>query len=342
MSFAITRGVTNKPFRVVIYGPEGIGKTSLAACFPEPLFSDTEGSTLRYDIRRIIPLPDTWELLIEHAQFVRDNPSICKTYVVDTADWAELKARKHICNKYKKTGIEDFGYGQGYTYVSEEVGKFLNILTEIFDKGINVVLTAHAAISKFEQPDAMGAYDRWELKMHKKVASQLKEWADMVLFCNYETYVVSQNNQMLKNKATGGKRVMYTCHTPSWDAKNRSGLPDKLPMEYASIRDVIEYSVKQEAKPEAKKPVPDERVVYDRNPEGVDHNYQGIPDELLKLMLTSEVAPEEIMYVVGQEGYFPQDMPIKDYPTDFVLGWIVAEWDTLLKRIRENREETPF
>lgn len=341
MSFSITRGVTNKPFRVVIYGPEGIGKTSLASCFPDPLFSDTEGSTLRYDIKRITPLPDTWKLLTEQAEYVRDHPDICKTYVVDTADWAEHKCRKHICDKYKKSGIEEFGYGQGYTYVSEEVGRFLNILTEIFDKGVNVVLTAHAAISKFEQPDAMGAYDRWELKMHKKVATQVKEWADMVLFCNYETYVISQDNQMLKNKATGGKRVMYTSHTPSWDAKNRSGLPAKLPMEYEAIKDVIEKANTETNAPAPVK-VPETRVVYDKEPDKVDANYQGIPDALLKLMLASNIAPEEVMYVVGQEGYFPQDMPIKDYPDDFIHGWIVAEWDALKQRIYENREGTPF
>ena len=342
MGFKIISGVVNAPYRVLIYGVEGIGKTSLAARFPDPVFSDTEGSTLRFNLRR--GTPGTWVELIEQAKHVRDTPNFCKTYVVDTADWAYDMACKHVCNKYRKSGIEDFGYGQGYSYVKEEFGKFINILDEITKGGVNVVLTAHAILSKVERPDAMGSYDHWELKMHKKVSTMLKEWVDLALFCDYETFVVSQNNQMLKNKATGGKRVMYTTHTPSWDAKNRDGLPEKIPMDYEQIRHIIERTYDQTApvieKPSV--PVPDERVVYDRNPEEVDPNYQGIPNELLKLMLTSKVAPEEIMYVVGQEGYFPQDMPIKDYPADFVLGWIVAEWGALVKRIKENREETPF
>ena len=339
MNFSISRGVENKPFRVVIYGPEGVGKTSLAAMFPNPLFSDTEGSTLRFDLPRITPMPDTWQLLIQQAEYVRDHPNICSTYVIDTADWAELKCRKHICDKYKKSGIEDFGYGQGYTYASEEFGRFLNILNEIFEKGIHIVLNAHAQITRFEQPDAMGAYDRWELKMHKRIATQVKEWADMVLFCNFETQVVSQSNEMLKKKAIGGKRVMYTSHTPSWDAKNRSNLPDKLPMDYESIRHIIE-PVNAAAVQTAE--YADERVVYDKDPEKIDINWQGIPDALVKLMLTSKVQPEDIMYVVGQEGYFPQDMPINDYPADFIGGWIIPEWQSLVARINENKEETPF
>lgn len=114
----------------------------------------------------------------------------------------------------------------------------LNRLSDLIDLGINVVITAHAAMRKFEQPDEMGAYDRWELKTQKKVAPLLKEWADMVLFANYKTLVVNVDNQGAakgKNKAQGGKRVMYTSHHPCWDAKNRHGLPEELPFEYAQI-----------------------------------------------------------------------------------------------------------
>ncbi len=81
--------------------------------------------------------------------------------------------------------------------------------------GINVVLTAHAKIVKFEQPDEMGAHDRWELKLGIKRLQKLltKEWADMVLFCNYKT--VSGCMTKVKFKGQGGKRVMYTTHHPA-------------------------------------------------------------------------------------------------------------------------------
>jgi hypothetical protein len=91
---------------------------------------------------------------------------------------------------------------------------------------------------KFEQPDEMGAYDRWEMKLTKKTAPMLKEWADMVLFCNYKTEVITDQNTKSK-KATGGRRVMYATHHPCWDAKNRFGPPDVLPLIYQSISNII-------------------------------------------------------------------------------------------------------
>lgn len=49
----ITSGKVVRPQKVVIYGAEGIGKSTLAAQFPNPLFIDTEGGTAQLDVRRI-------------------------------------------------------------------------------------------------------------------------------------------------------------------------------------------------------------------------------------------------------------------------------------------------
>lgn len=153
--------------KTVIYGPEGIGKSTFASKFPEPLFIDTEGSTRDMDVARMEE-PSSWTMLSEQIDYVKNNPDICKTLVIDTIDWAEQMCVEHVCAKHGKSGIEDFGYGNGYTYVKEEFGRFLNHLKDVIDVGINVVLTAHAQMRKFEQPDEMGAYDRWELKLGKK------------------------------------------------------------------------------------------------------------------------------------------------------------------------------
>lgn len=241
----ITRGKVQKAKKVVIYGPEGIGKSTFASRFPAPVFIDTEGSTNDMDVARL-PRPTSWNMLFEAIEYVKNNPGVCKTLVIDTVDWAELLCVEHICALHNKKGIEDFGYGNGYVYTKEEFGRFLNRLSDLIEVGTNVVLTAHAQLRKFEQPDEMGAYDRWELKLGKKTSSQtsplVKEWADMLLFANYKTYSIAVDKDGKKHKAQGGKRVMYTQHHPCWDAKNRFGLPDECGFEYEVIQPILEQN----------------------------------------------------------------------------------------------------
>ena len=239
----ITRGKIKKAKKAVIYGPEGIGKSTFASKFPEPVFIDTEGSTNDMDVARL-PRPTSWTMLMEEIDYIKKTPGVCKTLVIDTIDWAEQLCVEHVCAKHNKSGIEDFGYGNGYVYTKEEFGRFLNRLTDVIEAGINVVLTAHAQLRKFEQPDEMGAYDRWELKLGKKTQSQtsplVKEWADMLLFCNYKTHTVAVDDKGKKHKAQGGRRVMYTAHHPCWDAKNRYGLPEECELDYKIIQSIVE------------------------------------------------------------------------------------------------------
>lgn len=228
----ITKGKIETAKKVVIYGPEGIGKSTLASHFPDAVFIDTEGSTKELDVARY-PTPTSWhDIITDVKDTVKERP--CHTIVIDTADWAEQLCAKAVCEKLNVGGIEDVGYGKGYTYLAEMFGTFLKDCDELIKVGINVVFTAHAQMRKFEQPDEMGAYDRWEMKLNKKTAALLKEWADMVLFCNYKNTVITDQNTKSK-KATGGKRVMYSTHHPCWDAKNRYSLPDQMDMSFDHI-----------------------------------------------------------------------------------------------------------
>lgn len=260
-SSLISKGVKPTAKKVVIYGPEGIGKSTLAAAFPSPLFLDVEGGTKALDVDRIDDL-NSWSGLISILDMLITQHGHYETIVIDTADWAEKLCAAHICAASKKSGIEDFGYGKGFTYLKEEFAKMLETCDSLIDKGLHVVFTAHAAMRKFEQPDERGSYDRWEMKLSKFDAPMLKEWADMVLFCNYRTFTQRQENG--KYKVTGGERIMYTTHNPCWDAKNRYGLADELPMQYSQIAKAVDFKSCAQAPAPAPEPEPELPLICQR------------------------------------------------------------------------------
>ena len=331
MDFNITAGIVKKAVKTVIYGAEGIGKSTLAAQFPNPLFIDTEGSTSQLNVARL-PSPTSWEMLLNEIDFVREKRP-CGTLVIDTVDWAEQLCLADVCAKNQKSGIEDFGYGKGWEYEKESFGKFLNKLSEVINAGINVTLTAHANLRKFEQPDEMGSYDRWELKLGSKTTNKIspliKEWADIVLFCNYKTLVVQTDKEGKKHKAQGNKRVMYTQHHPCWDAKNRFGLPEEIPMEYAQIAHI--FGNPAPAVPVA--PAPEPAAVPEKPAEMREN---GIPKALADLMNASGITEEQICKACAMKGYFPENMPISDYPEDFVNGVLIGAWEQIVDFIKSD------
>lgn len=341
----ITRGIQARAQKVVLYGPEGIGKTTLAAQCPGPVFIDTEGGSNNFDVARY-PAPNCWQNLIQTVQYAMQHPANQQTLVIDTADWAEKLAVTAVCDRSGKTGIEDFGYGKGYTYLKEEFAKLLTYLDGVIDAGVHVVLTAHAALRKIEQPDEMGAYDHWELKLSKTVAPMVKEWADALLFCNYKTIVVQDSSG--KGKAQGGRRVIYTQHHPCWDAKNRHGLPPELPMEYAAIAPIFggpaASETPQPTAPPAPQPappapapaptVPAAQTAQSAPAGGISPALRQRYPALARLMEASGITPEEVQRVVGERGYFPPDMPVEQYPEDFVSAVLVAAWQDVAAMIR--------
>lgn len=357
----ITRGKIVKPKKVVIYGPEGIGKSTFASRFPTPVFIDTEGSTSTMDVARL-PKPTSWAFLMEEVRYIIKNPGECRTLVIDTADWAEQLCSADICGRYQKSGIEDFGYGKGYVFLQEDFGRLLNLLEDVISQGIHVVFTAHAKMRKFEQPDEMGAYDRWEMKLSKNVSPMVKEWADMVLFANYETHVIKVDG---KNKAQGGRRVIYTTHHSCWDAKNRFGLDDKLPFEYDSIAAVIEETASTSPMESQEEPlkksakVPDLPMNEPETPSGSGEQMElslkpekseastdlsldpRIPKKLKDLMEQYHVGEWDLQSVVEAKGYVPMDTPIWEYDNvnpGIVDGLLVASWDQVYAAVKEMRE----
>lgn len=364
----ITRGKIDKAKKTIVYGPEGIGKSTFGSRWPDPVFIDTEESTKEMDVARL-PVPTSWQMVLQEVEYVRDNPDVCKTLIIDTADKAQKLAIDEMCQEHQCKSVEDPGYGKGYVYVYEKFGKLLNLLDEVVERGIHVVVIAHAAMRKFEQPDELGSYDRWEMKLvsskNCNVSAMMREWADMVLFVNYKTHTVTEDKEGKKKKALGtGQRVMYTTHHSCWDAKNRYELPDEMPFDFSGIAHIFAKNEQKTAKNDKKQqktdtnqkmtPPPDEEVSPKNKekasekaakPEPVPSAGGGkeldvrIPKALRDLMAAKNVAEWQVQHVVAHRGYFPEDVPIWNYPQDFIDGCLVAAWDQVYGMIYEMTQK---
>ena len=364
----ISRGKVSGAQKVLIYAPEGYGKSTFASKAEDPLFIDTEGSTKMLDVARFDADMSDWDNILDAAQYVIDHPDCCKTLVIDTVDWAENACIHKLNERHKTANILTLDYGKGSQYVTAEFERLLTRLDYIIKKGINVIMTAHAAMRKQELPNEMGAFDRWELKLQsKQVKAMVKEWADLVLFGNYKTYVVEDSKTKSK-KAQGNKRVMYATHHPCWDAKNRHNLPDEMPFDFkeiahifttSSTKTVPEKEETAEKSAQTEKKSPDTKAEKeDKPPEDAPADRKkgirsdavenlNIPDDLKTLMIENDVTDWEVQEAVGGLKGSDYDATVKmeDYSPEFCRK-LVKSFSGLLKKIMKNRAkleaELPF
>ena len=318
----IIEGKEKRPLKIVVYGPEGIGKSTFASQFPDPLFIDTEGGTSNLNIRRI-KCNKSWNELIAIVKEIYDNPTICKTVILDTADWSEFLCINAVCEKYRKNNIEDFGFGKGYVYLLDEYSKLLTLLDQLIEVGINVVITAHAKPRKYELPEEQGQYDRYEMKLTRQVAPLIKEWSDALFFVNYKIYVVTTENN--SKKAQGGKRVLYTTHNPTYDAKNRFNLPEELELSFASIQHLFE-----DVKP---------RKDVVRFPDPREITSVAVVERLNKMMVEASIKEADLQKVVAAKGHYQETEPIANYSDDFITRWIIPNWKKIIESIKNKKGE---
>lgn len=365
MDFTVTSTRQTKALKVVVYGPEGIGKTTFANNFPQPIYIDTEGSTNFIDSQKL-PDPTSWTMLLEELEYLKSTSGIARTVVIDTMDWAENLAKQHLMAKNNWDAIDASSYGTRYVALADEIGKLLNKLSELVELNYNVVLLAHSETKKHELPDELGAFDRYVLKLERRDASLVKEWADMILFANFKTTVITDSKTNSK-KATGGQRVMYTTHKPTWDAKNRLGLPDELPFDYEQVRVSLEQAMPQvvpaqqpvqqpvqapvqpaqpQIQPQQVPPVQQEQVPLPEEPPQQQEVQQAppenapapeytetiptaIPQDVADLMKLSQLSTQDVMKIIYNAGFMPEGTPAENVPQD-LWAHLVSKWDEAL------------
>ncbi|MCP3942593.1 MAG: ATP-binding protein [Desulfobacteraceae bacterium] len=226
-----------KAQKILLYGPQGLGKTVFGSTFEAPILVRTEDGACAIDVPTF-PMLVSLFTDMEAAINALHGEHPYKTMVVDSLDWLEpiiwakqVQERPLTDKGIEVTNIEDYGFGKGYAMVDE----WWRYLMGGFDslrltKGMNIVLIAHSEIKTHSPPES-DPYDRYQIKLHKRAAGLWQEWADMVLFANYKTIVKKTStgfNKDVKRGTGSGERVIYTEERPAYRAKNRWGLPSEI------------------------------------------------------------------------------------------------------------------
>ena len=152
---------------------------------------------------------------------------------------------------------------------------------------------------------------------------------------------------------------MYTTKTAWWDAKNRFGMPDKLPLTWESLAPIFGSAPAAETAPPVNTP-PAQQVIEKAQQAGIPakavkedlssfvdiptapqqptgyQRVQGIPDALADLMQQHNVTAEQIEYVsIDVRHYMANGMKIQQFPTDYLM-YLTTIWDQVVQLIKEN------
>lgn len=229
-SLVTKKGNPAKPPRVLIYGVEGVGKSTFGARAPNPVFISPEGGT---DLLRSasgegvdeMPNVGDWDSLNRALDAILVQPHGFKTLVIDSADWVEkLAHQKIVGNSGKSVTTVNGGYGAGFGQSELMHKDLIEKLAQIRDKrNMGIVITAHAHVKPVKDPSMMEDYDQFEIKCHEKVSSLWREWVDALFFVRFRTFIKTSEDTKAR-AVSDGTRVLYTVKQPSFQAKNRYGM----------------------------------------------------------------------------------------------------------------------
>lgn len=243
---SVTCGKQQQPPRIMIYGSEGVGKSTFAASAPKPIFIQTEDGLSEIDTSKF-PLCTSFDEVMLQLAAVRDEEHDYATVVIDSLDWLERLIWDRVCADYGVKSIEkaDGGYGKGYVHALTYWRQIVKVLNEIRTRrNMAVILVAHAKVERFEDPEHP-AYDRYTPRLHKSANSLICEWVDAVLFATRRMRVDSTTGKAAPVGADGGERVLRTNGSPAYSAKNRYSLPTEMALSWQAFADGLTVAAKQ-------------------------------------------------------------------------------------------------
>ena len=244
-----TSGIIKQPPMLLIYGPEGEGKTQLAAEAPTPIFIQGEKGSGSHNVARF-PAPKKWEDVLIQAKELVDNEHPYKSLVIDTVDALEPLVHSHICKAQNVKTIElaSGGYGKGFGEAVEEFRRLFDVLEMVRAKGIQPIILAHSKALEFNDPAASAPYMKYQVALQDakgySAANFWKNNVDAMLFLNRDITVGGKDKGA--RGFDDGTRYLFTERRPAWDAKNRFGLPEKIMLpqggSWEALQEALDFS----------------------------------------------------------------------------------------------------
>lgn len=238
---SVQRGILQRPIRVLVYGAEKVGKSTFAAGAPSPVFIGAESGTENLDVARL--QPTNWEEALGWVHDFATESHEYKTLVLDPINWLEPLVWASVCQcspENASSAIEEYGggYMKGYEAALGPWRELLAALEKCWMRGMHIILSAHQQVKNFKNPTGP-AYDRYELAMHHKAAGILKQWVAGVLFAELETFTTVDKRTKRVTGQSSGARILHTTPAAAYDAGNRWGLPEELPLSWESFSEAI-------------------------------------------------------------------------------------------------------
>ena len=213
--------------KILVYGPPGLGKTTMGCTFEAPILLRIEDGAAALDVPTFPKLVETTDELSGALTSLYEGEHQFKTLVIDSLDWLEGIIWRATCARMNAASIEAPGYGKGYVEADTEWRWMIGWLDALrTQRGMNIVLVAHSEVKRVEPPDS-DPYDRYQIKLHKRAWAIWQEWVDILAFTNYERRMLKTSDDKFRAEGTG-ERVVYTDERPAFLAKNRWGLPPKI------------------------------------------------------------------------------------------------------------------